>query len=70
MVYKNILRLCEQKKISVAALERELGFGNATIRSWTSASPTVDKLQRVAKFFGVTIDSLLAAEACAESVTA
>lgn len=59
MILGNILRLCKERGISVARLERELGFGNATIRGWRSSSPNVDNLKKVADFFGVTVDSLI-----------
>lgn len=42
------------------ALEKELGFGNGTIGKWQKASPSVDKLKKVADWFGVTLDELLA----------
>lgn len=59
MILNNISRLCKEKGISIARLERELGFGNATIRGWCSSSPNVDNLKKVADFFGVTVDSLI-----------
>ncbi len=59
MILDNIQKLCKERGISVARLERELGFGNATIRGWGSSSPNVDNLKKVADFFGVTVDSLI-----------
>ena len=60
MLYKRILGLCTQHGISIAKLEKELGFGNATIRSWETSSPTVEKAKRVAEYFSLTIDELSA----------
>lgn len=62
MILKKIRELCEKKGISISALEKALGFGNATIRGWGKASPTVDKLKKVAEYFGVSIESLLTDE--------
>lgn len=59
MILYNIVRLCKEKGISIAKLERETGLGNATIRGWDVSSPTVEKLKMVADYFGVTVDSLL-----------
>lgn len=59
MLYKKILLLCDARQISVAELERSVGLGNATIRTWRTSSPSVERLKRVADFFGVTIDSLI-----------
>lgn len=62
MIYDNIVRLCKEHGVSIAKLERECGFGNATIRSWSVSSPSVAKVQKVAEFFGITVDELLEEE--------
>ena len=59
-MYKNIVRLCKESGISIAKLERETGLGNGTIGKWEKASPNVENVKKVADFFGVTVDSLLA----------
>lgn len=53
MIFTNILELCKESGISVAKLERETGLGNATIRGWSTSSPTVEKLKAVADYFSV-----------------
>ena len=45
--------------ISVAELERTLGFGNGSISKWNKQSPSVDKLNKVADYFDVSVDYLL-----------
>ena len=52
--------LCAQKGISIAKLERTLGFGNGSIGRWDKSSPSIDKLQTVADYFGLPMDLLLA----------
>lgn len=59
MVYDEIVKLCKRNNITIAKLERELKFSNATIRRWEHASPSVINAKKVADYFGVTIDSLL-----------
>lgn len=59
MILKNIQALCGKKKITVSRLEKELGFGEGTIRKWDKCSPTVEKISKVANFFHVKIDRLL-----------
>lgn len=59
MIYENISRMCQKRGISISRLEKELGFGNATIRGWVSSSPTVERLKAVADYFGVTVDDLI-----------
>ena len=63
MIYTNIYNLCKKRGISIAKLEKEMGFGNATVRGWANSSPTVEKLKAVADYFGVTVDALLADDA-------
>lgn len=59
-LFKRIKALCKLNKISIASLEKALGFGNGTIGRWgKGSSPTVENLKRVADFFGVTVDFLI-----------
>lgn len=59
---KNILSriddLLKEKEITRAELERRADLGNGTLRNWSNSIPSIDKVQRVAKFFGVTLDYL------------
>ena len=66
MILKNITRLCKEKGVSIAKLERETGIGNGTISRWGVSSPTISNVKAVADFFGVSVDALLE-EAPAES---
>ena len=58
---ERIKRLTEQKgnRISLNALEKELGFGQYTISTWKKCSPTASRLVKVAEYFGVSVDYLL-----------
>lgn len=60
MLYASIEKLCKENHVSIARLERECELGNATIRGWKTSSPRLDNLIRVADFFKVSIDSLIA----------
>lgn len=57
---KNIKTLCERENIRLEQLSKELGWGENSIYRWDKNSPSVDKIQKVAERFKVTIDSLLA----------
>lgn len=59
MIVERIKELCEHRKISVAELERALDFGNSSIRKWDERNPGIDKVQKVANYFDVSIDYLL-----------
>ena len=58
-----IRNLCEARGISIFRLERDLKFGNGTVRGWSCSSPSVDTVKRVADYFGVTVDDLLREDA-------
>ena len=62
MIFKNIEARCREKGISVSALEKALGLGNATIKGWSESSPKVSNLKKVADYFGCTVDELLKEE--------
>ena len=54
--------LCNDRNITIAALERECNLGNATIKKWGTSVPSADKLAKVADYFNVTTDYLLGRE--------
>lgn len=56
---KIIKDLCEANGTTLKALERNLSLGNGTIRRWDDSAPSVDKLVRVANYFGVSVNDLL-----------
>lgn len=58
-MFIRISKLCSEKGITVTELEKILGFGNSTIIKWKKSNPTVEKLKKVADYFGVSVDSLL-----------
>ena len=59
MLLKNISRLCKEKGVSIARLERETGIGNGTISRWGTSSPTVENARKVAEYLGTTVDALI-----------
>lgn len=54
-----IEKIVKEKGYTLALLERELGFGNGSIRRWDTSSPSCDKLLRLADFLNVSTDFLL-----------
>ena len=52
-------RIKELAKVSVAELERILGFGNGSISKWNKQSPSTEKLKQVADYFQVSLDYLV-----------
>lgn len=58
-LYEKIKDLADNQKLSMRRLEEILGYGNGTIRRWEKQTPGVDKIQKVANYFNVSIDYLL-----------
>jgi len=62
IIFSRIKGLCEKNDLSVTQLENELGLSSGSIGKWrTSVSPSVDKIYKVAKYFGVSLDYLVGA---------
>ncbi|EDP68452.1 transcriptional regulator, Cro/CI family protein [Carnobacterium sp. AT7] len=61
-LYEKIKLLAKERKISIRKLEEDLDYGNGTIRRWEENSPGIDKVEKVADYFGVTTDYLLGRE--------
>lgn len=59
MVLDKIRVLCDERKISIAKLEKETGIGNGTISRWDISSPTVTNLKKVANYFEIAMGELL-----------
>ena len=51
--------LCKKHNTSIPRLEKELGFSRGAIYKWDVSRPTVDKVQKIAKYLDTTIDSLV-----------
>lgn len=59
MILERIKALCEEKNMSISALEKAAGIANATIRCWDKSSPRIDTLQKVADVLGCNINDLI-----------
>lgn len=58
-VFERIESLRKERKISQGNLEKELGFSNGSISKWKSSMPKPERLQKIAEYFGVTVDYLM-----------
>lgn len=57
---KNISNLCDKNGISLTKLESLTGLHN--IYRWDNATPSFDKVAKVADYFGVSVDSIIGRE--------
>lgn len=56
---KRIKLLSDERKVTFAEVEREIGISNGQIRRWDNVSPKSETLQKVADYFDVSTDYLL-----------
>jgi transcriptional regulator with XRE-family HTH domain len=61
-MYERIETMRKSVGISQGKLEKELGFSNGSISKWKNSTPTPDRLQKLADFFGVSVDYLIKGE--------
>lgn len=62
-LYDRIYNLCVEHGIAMTALESKLGFSNGSIcKLKSSGSPSVDRLQKIANYFHVSMDYLMTGE--------
>lgn len=66
---EQIKRLCSEHKTSIKALEKELGFGNGTIRRWDKNTPSIERIKLVASRFNVPISYILGWDDAVSSLT-
>lgn len=59
MLYDNVRAFCKEKGIAISKLEEELGFPRSYICKWNENEPGVRKVQKVADYLGVSLETLL-----------
>lgn len=58
-LFEIIKKLSSRRGKSLKQVALELGFSENIFYSWKKQTPTADKLQQVADYFGVSVDYLL-----------
>ena len=59
ILLERIKELCKSRSMTVTNLEDKLDLPNNTIYQWKKRIPNTERLQKVADYFGVSIDYLL-----------
>lgn len=57
--YDLIKKLCKQHGITVTGMEKELGFSRGSLCKIETSKPSMDKVQKIANFFNVSVEYLL-----------
>ena len=55
---ERIKQLCGAKYMTLNKLVQELGLSQGSISNWDKNSPSIDKVQKVADYFNVSLDYL------------
>ena len=59
MIYQNIKAIADSKKIPISQIEKDCEITPRYICTWDRRNPQVDTIAKVARYLGVTIESLL-----------
>lgn len=59
MIFDSVKRLCAEHGITIKRLESDLGFSSGSVCKWNESEPGIWKVQKVADYLGVPIESLL-----------
>lgn len=60
VIYKKIIKYCEENNISIATFEKKCNIGNGTIGKWGKGSkPSLDTLEKISKATGITVSELV-----------
>ena len=59
MLYERIKELSKRDGVSITKVEHDLGFGRGSLSKIDKHKPNAEKLQKIADYFGVTVDYLL-----------
>lgn len=59
-MYENFEKLLEERGISAYKVAKDTGIGTATLSNWKTGkyTPKQDKMQKIADYFGVTLEYL------------
>lgn len=58
-LFERVEKIRKENGISQGRLEKELGFSNGSVSKWKNSTPTTERLQKVADYFGVSLDYLI-----------
>ncbi len=58
-IYERIESLRKSRGLSQGRLEKQLNFSNGSISKWKNSTPKAERLQKLADFFGVSVDYIM-----------
>lgn len=61
-IYDNVKKMADERGVSIYRIERDTGISNGAVARWNESVPSSTNLMKVARYFGVTVESLLESE--------
>ena len=61
-LFDRVKQLCAANGISQAKLEKEIGISSGASYKWKNSSPSMEVLEKLSKYFGVSVDYLMTGE--------
>ena len=58
LTYELIKQMCKDKGVTVTGTEKELGFARGSLCKVDSSKPSMEKVQKIADYFGVSVEYL------------
>lgn len=62
LTYDTIKKLCKENGVTVTGLEKELGFSRGSLCKINTNKPSVEKVQKLADYFNVSVGYLTGKE--------
>lgn len=60
MIYDNVKRICDERGLSLHALEQQAGIANGLIDDWKDGgNPKISTVMKIAQTLRVSVDELL-----------
>lgn len=59
IIVDSIKKLCKDKNITVAQLEKEIGLSQGLVSKWMNTTPSLDKIVDIADYFRVSLDEVV-----------
>lgn len=59
MIYQKIKSIADSQGVSIRKIEQDTGITPSSIYHWNEVKPSVDKVAKVAKYLGVSVEDLL-----------
>ena len=69
LTYERIKTLCKEKGVTVTGTEKELGFARGSLCKVNTNKPSMEKVQKLADYFGVSVQYLMTGEEDAPNET-